>query len=183
MRYDSLCRLDHRHLLRAGAGAYHSRSPAALIGGNMELTFGKYKGLSIDDPEVPTTYLEWLHARNVETAEELKGELARREQAESENSTWAERLVRSGFRTLATEYKSDANIQREIAGARAVLEGVLRDYFDAHGPQERVIERQRAYAQRILNSPNADEEDIDWAKRILEHYKAPEPKVKKASRR
>jgi hypothetical protein len=148
----------------------------------MELVFGKYKGRSIDDPEVPKAYLEWLYERNVETAEDLKGELGRREQAETENTSWAERLVRSGFRTLANEYKGDEAAQKDIAGARAILEGILTDYFEEHAPQDQVVERQRKYAQQILNDANADEDDREWAGRIMETFPAEPRKAKTAKR-
>jgi hypothetical protein len=149
----------------------------------VKLEFGKYDGRAINDPEVPTTYLEWLHKRQAESAEQLKAELVRREQAEAQDPNWAARLVRCGYRALAKEYSEDPDVLRELAGAKAVLEGVLEEYFDDHAPKDTVIERQRKYAQEFLNSPTADEEDKKWAHQILDNFPAPAPKLVKHARR
>ena len=67
------------------------------------------------------------HAR--EEVADLKAELARRDQVEDGDLSWAERIVQAGFRTLAKQHHPDhggSNEQmRELLGANAELQRVL----------------------------------------------------------
>ena len=143
----------------------------------MELTFGKFKGLSISDPEVTTKYLEWLCERMTQDAAELQAELARREQAEAGNLTMAGRLVMAGFRALAKEFKDDTDAMRDLGGARAALDEVLEHYFEDQAKTEGTRKmnaardskdaRNRASALQVLNDKDADEDEREWARKIL----------------
>jgi hypothetical protein len=147
------------------------------MGGNVELVFGKFKGLPISDPQVTTSYLEWLLQTSITTVEEIQAELARREQAEAGNLTLAGRMVVVGFRALAKESKDDAGAMRDLAGARAALEEVLERYFEDQSKIEETRQmnktrdakdsRNRQHAMKLLKDKNAEPDDIEWARKIL----------------
>jgi len=129
----------------------------------MELAFGKFKGLSVDDPEVKTKYLEWLYGEMITTSEAIQAELARREQIEAGDLSMAERIVFSGTRQLAKEYKDKPEMLRQLAGAEAALSAVLAKYFGDQAEDEEVdpdvlfaIERE-ACAQIVENSPHGSD--------------------------
>jgi hypothetical protein len=96
----------------------------------MTFEFGKFRGLKITDPQIPTAYLEWLGDKMTTDAADIAAELERRELAEAAERTLTQRLVIAGYRALAKEYKNDAAVLRELDGARAALQGVLEQYFD-----------------------------------------------------
>jgi hypothetical protein len=93
-----------------------------------EITFGKFKGREMSDPEVPTSYLEWLYGVTVNTAAEIQAELARREQAETGNVPLAERMVTAGYHALC-ENCDDGDALQELAGTHAALEKVVAHYL------------------------------------------------------
>ena len=110
----------------------------------MEFKFGKWNGHKMSDPEVPIEYLRWLRDTNVETAAALDAELARREQLETENLTWAHRIVRAGFATMSKEFRADRDALHEIKGALAALEDLVEQYFDQQGrPKVEEIKKKR----------------------------------------
>src|SRR5262245_57526464 len=100
-------------------------------------------------------------------SEEIKGELARREQADAENLTWAQRLVRSGYRAMLKEYERDEHTRRELAGAKCALEALIEEYFEEHGPAAKILDRLENYAREILNDKLSSEDDVTWARNIL----------------
>jgi hypothetical protein len=71
----------------------------------MVLSYGKHRGKAL--PEVPREYLEWLLESSRETAAAVEAELQRRDLVEMADSSWAERIVRTGFRALALQHHPD----------------------------------------------------------------------------
>ena len=65
----------------------------------MVLTYGKHRGSDIRD--VPREYLEWLLNSSQETVAAIEAELERRDLAEMADASWVEKIIRTGFRTLA----------------------------------------------------------------------------------
>lgn len=72
----------------------------------MILQYGKYRGCDIRD--VPLEYLEWLSESNKETQKSLAAELRRRELDEEQDSSMAERIIKTGYRELSKKYHPDA---------------------------------------------------------------------------
>jgi hypothetical protein len=70
-----------------------------------KLGFGKYKDTPMD--EVPEDYLEWIIQSSRDRIVELETELKRRAMSEDEKASWAERIVKEGFRILAKRYHPD----------------------------------------------------------------------------
>jgi hypothetical protein len=62
------------------------------------LTFGKYEGHAIEDPKVPTSYIDWLYnnSKDGPTKKMCEGELKRRSEGASGAGTKA-RLSRGEF--------------------------------------------------------------------------------------
>jgi hypothetical protein len=145
--------------------------------GTMELTFGKFKGLSIDDPKVTTKYLKWLLERMTEDAEQIQIELVRREQLEAGDSTMAQKIADAGFQALSKQHKADQQLLVQLEGAAVTLEAVLEMYFTekaAEAKEQQLIAareanaaRLRVHARRLLSEKDTDPEDIEWARRIL----------------
>lgn len=95
----------------------------------MILRFGKYKGSDIT--EAPSDYIEWLIATQEKTISEYKQELARRRALQDAKLSWAERIVETGFRSLAMQYHpdhgGDGDTMRQIIGTREKLQKLLRE--------------------------------------------------------
>lgn len=70
------------------------------------LNFGKYAGMDIRD--VPLEYLEWLLERTVKSSQDITGEIERRERLESADLPLIERLIQTGYRSLAKQMHPDA---------------------------------------------------------------------------
>jgi hypothetical protein len=147
----------------------------------MELQFGKFKGLSISDPQVTTKYLEWLSGEMAQTLDATQAELSRREQLEAGNVTLVERMVVAGFRALAKECRGETEEMNELTGARAILEEILEKYFAEQADKAKVAaetqqmnqardskdSRNRATAMQLLKDKHADPDDVAWARKIL----------------
>ena len=92
----------------------------------MVLSYGKHRGKDLQ--EVPREYLEWLLESSRETAA-VEAELQRRDLVEMADSSWAERIVRAGFRALALQHHPDqgGNLteMRELLAANEQLKEVL----------------------------------------------------------
>lgn len=71
----------------------------------MVLSYGKYRGKALQ--EVPREYLEWLLASSRETVAAVEAELERRDLLEMADASWAERIIRTGFRALALQHHPD----------------------------------------------------------------------------
>ncbi len=69
------------------------------------LQFGKYKGRRVD--QVPEDYLLWMVQWGRQTIEMAEAELARREMAAEADASWAERIVKAGYRALMQKHHPD----------------------------------------------------------------------------
>lgn len=94
----------------------------------MKLTFGKHNGSDIRD--VPRGYLEWLVENSRNTVSMVEEELARRDLLEEASMTWMERIVTTGYRTLAKQNHPDiggnADDMKRINSAAEELRLLLR---------------------------------------------------------
>lgn len=143
----------------------------------MPIEFGKFKGRDLNDPEIPTKYLEWLYGSMVTTVEEIQAELARREQAEANDVSLAERMVSAGFHAMSKECANDEEALRELTGTRAALEEIVAQYLENQAKVEETRRmnatrdsrnaRNRRDAEAILKDKHADADDVLWAKKIL----------------
>ena len=137
------------------------------------IDFGKFKGRPLSDPEIKVSYLTWIYKQAVETAEAVQAELTRREQLAAGDLRVAERLIVTGYRALAKQYKNDPNAKLNLEGAYAAVDVALKQYFtDNAKAQETKIRvakegRDRAYAMEIIKDKNADADDVAWARKIL----------------
>ena len=93
----------------------------------MALKFGKYAGCDLR--ELPTAYLEFLLQEQERSGKEIAAELEQRRLAEEADESWAERIVSTGYRTLAKEYHpdtgGDGEAMKELNAAVAKLRGML----------------------------------------------------------
>jgi hypothetical protein len=143
----------------------------------MPIEFGKFKGRDLSDPEIPTSYLEWLYGEMVTTAEGIQAELVRREQVEEDNVTLAEHIINSGFRVATSQYEGDKEALRALTGAHTALQEILVRYFKEGRKIEETRRmnqtrdarsaRNRRDAENILKDKHADADDVLWAKKIL----------------
>ncbi len=94
----------------------------------MKLTFGRHKDSDIRD--VPREYLEWLLESNRNTAKGIEEELERRDHLEEADMSWMERIVTTGYKTLAKQNHPDiggsADEMRRINSAAEELRLLLR---------------------------------------------------------
>ncbi len=92
-----------------------------------ELRFGKYAGIPLS--EVPTAYLEFLLHEQERMGKEIPAELERRRLAEEANQSWLERIISTGYRTLAREHHpdigGDGETMKEINAAAALLRSLI----------------------------------------------------------
>jgi hypothetical protein len=95
----------------------------------MVLTFGKHRGHDVRD--VPREYLEWLLASAHQTVTEVEAELERRDLLEMADASWAEKIIRAGFRALAMQHHPDqggsAEDMRELLAANEQLKNAFLD--------------------------------------------------------
>ena len=93
----------------------------------MVLGYGKHRGKDLQS--VPREYLDWLLRSSRETVAAVEAELQRRDLVEMADSSWAERIVRAGFRALALQHHpdqgGDSKEMREILAANEQLNEVL----------------------------------------------------------
>src|SRR5579863_1825300 len=93
----------------------------------MVLTYGKHRGSDIRD--VPREYLEWLLHSSQETVVAIEAELERRDLAEMADASWVEKIIRTGFRTLALQHHpdrgGDAAKMRDLLAAHDRLQSML----------------------------------------------------------
>ena len=93
----------------------------------MVLTYGKHRGSDIRD--VPREYLEWLLNSSRETVTAIEAELERRDLAEMADASWVEKIIRTGFRTLALQHHpdrgGDAAKMRDLLAAHDRLQSML----------------------------------------------------------
>ena len=93
----------------------------------MVLSYGKHRGKDLQS--VPREYLDWLLGSSRETVAAVEAELHRRDLVEMADSSWAERIVRAGFRALALRHHpdrgGDSTEMREILAANEQLSEVL----------------------------------------------------------
>ena len=93
----------------------------------MVLSYGKHRGKDLQS--VPREYLDWLLGSSRETVAAVEAELQRRDLVEMADSSWAERIVRAGFRALALRHHpdqgGDSTEMREILAANEQLNEVL----------------------------------------------------------
>ncbi len=69
------------------------------------LQFGKYKGRPVTS--VPEDYLLWMVEWGKQTQAMAEQELARRELAAEADASWAERIVKAGYRALMQKHHPD----------------------------------------------------------------------------
>lgn len=95
----------------------------------MILQFGKYKGYDLH--AIPDDYLEWLISTQEKTLASYTEERKRRQDLQEAQLSWAERLVQTGFRTLAMQYHpdhgGDSESMRQVIAAQERLKELLRN--------------------------------------------------------
>lgn len=94
----------------------------------MKLSFGKHNGSDIRD--VPREYLEWLLESNRNMVGALEAELQRRDDLDEASMSWMERVVTTGYKTLAKSHHPDiggsAEDMKRINSAAEELRLLLR---------------------------------------------------------
>lgn len=94
----------------------------------MILKFGKYKGHDIST--IDDEYLEWLITNNKKTLDECQAELTRRQSVREASLSWAERIIRAGYRSLSSQFHPDhggnTEAMQEINATRERLEDMLK---------------------------------------------------------
>ena len=94
----------------------------------MKLTFGKHNGKDIRD--VPREYLEWLAENCRKQLAEYEAELQRRDELAEASMSWMERIVTTGYKSLARTNHPDAGgdgeAMRHINGAAEELRKILK---------------------------------------------------------
>ena len=105
---------------------------------SMVLTYGKHRGSDIRD--VPREYLEWLLNSSHETVAAIEAELERRDLAEMADASWVEKIIRTGFRTLALQHHPDRGgdgaQMRELLAAHERLKGILGEVGESGGAKK-----------------------------------------------
>ena len=95
----------------------------------MILQFGKYKGYDLQ--AIPDDYLEWLISTQEKTLTSYQEERTRRQDLQEAQLSWAERLVQTGFRTLAMQCHPDHGgnneSMRQVIAAHERLKELLRN--------------------------------------------------------
>lgn len=93
------------------------------------LRYGKFKGEDLRD--VPSEYLEFLLDSAESTVVEVRQELDRRRLQEEASLSWIERIVESGYRSLARHHHPDAGgdgeDMKQLNAAVEVLRQVVLD--------------------------------------------------------
>jgi hypothetical protein len=93
------------------------------------LTFGKYNGVELS--AVPSDYLEWLISTRKKDIQTYQDELDRRAVVELSSLTMVERIIQSGFKTLAKTMHPDAGGTtagfQELQGSYEQLKGILTE--------------------------------------------------------
>lgn len=94
----------------------------------MKLNFGKHNGSDIRD--VPREYLEWLLESNRNMVDAVESELQRRDELEEASMSWMERIVSTGYKTLAKTNHPDiggsSDDMKRINSAAEELRRLLR---------------------------------------------------------
>ena len=94
----------------------------------MKLTFGKHNGKDIRD--VPREYIEWLVENCRKQLDEYEAELQRRDELAEASMSWMERIVTTGYKSLAKQNHpdtgGDGESMRQINSAAEELRKILR---------------------------------------------------------
>jgi hypothetical protein len=95
----------------------------------MIITFGKYNGQPLEN--IPADYIEWLISTRKKDIEMYQRELDRRATAELSTMTMVERIIQSGYRSLAKTMHPDAGGTtegfQELQGSYEQLKGILSE--------------------------------------------------------
>jgi hypothetical protein len=70
-----------------------------------KITFGKYAGLDLQD--VPQDYIEWVLQKNKDQTAEYEAELDRRAALLQASETLVQKIVNTGYKTLAKTMHPD----------------------------------------------------------------------------
>jgi len=139
----------------------------------MILRFGKYEGLELDDPRVPTSYIRSLC--NPANMEEYIAELARRKISASGKTEMIEEIIARGFSSLTERALHGPVEERDAAlaaanAALAALHVMVRKYNNDYGPPATIRKRERSVALELLADKFVSDEDRDWAQRVLAEH-------------
>lgn len=95
------------------------------------LKFGKYQGHELRD--VPDDYLSWLIEIQTKTLAEYQAEQRRRLALQNARLSWAERIIQTGFRTLAMEFHPDQGGDNESMRQIIAAQERLRELIGQSG--------------------------------------------------